>query len=49
MALFPLYLPPKDLMECMDIQANSGPTQMSSIMDLRSSALVSEKVALCNL
>ena len=36
-------------MECMDIQANPGLTQTSSVMDLRSSAPVSERVALCNL
>lgn len=35
--------------ECMDIQANPGLTQTSSVMDLRSSAPVSERVALCNL
>lgn len=37
-----LYLPPKDLTECMDIQANPGPSQTSNITDLRSSALASE-------
>ena len=37
-----LHLPPKDLTECMDIQANPGPSQMFNITDLRSSAPVSE-------
>ena len=37
-----LYIPPKDLTECMDIQANPGPSQTSNIPDLRSSAPVSE-------
>ena len=37
-----LHLSPKDLTECMDIQANPGPSQTSNITDLRSSAPVSE-------
>ena len=37
-----LYLPLKDLTECMDIQANPDPSQTSNITNLRSSAPVSK-------